>query len=73
MCGHAPSPRQTAACLSQVIFVKQLLLSHFFFPELSSLYGQQHKAANLGKEYSQGVHGFPKCVLKRYWQQNESF
>lgn len=30
MCGHAPSPRQTAACLSQVIFVKQLLLSHFF-------------------------------------------
>lgn len=30
MCGRAPSPRQTAACLSQVIFVKQLLSSNFF-------------------------------------------
>lgn len=29
MCGHALSPSQTAGCLSQVIFVKQLLFSEF--------------------------------------------
>lgn len=63
--------RQTAACLSQVIFVKQLLLSEFF-PGIIIIIRPATQSGQFGKGGRKGVHRIPKCVPKHNWQQSAS-
>lgn len=63
--------QQTAARLSQVIFVKQLLLSEFF-PGIIIIIWPATQSSQFGKGGRKGVHRIPKCVPKHNWQQNAS-
>lgn len=64
MCGRAPSPSQTAGCLSQVIFVKQVLFSEFLpgiiINTMQPVWGKKEGGRILRR------------IFKPSWQQNPS-